>query len=228
MTERDFSYEVGAIWRDLFREMGRVAERAATRLDGLLEEEIDAPAIRSRWAKKVMRLEALGLERGMTTKEISTAVGLNDEPNAEKVLAQLVKGANAELVPNTSPKRWRLTLDQRRSRILLASRLVPMGRWSTYGDMAVAVYGNIQAARAVSRVAAKDPAFANPHRVLEKTGTIPAGWRDDEGHGPEECERRLRREEVPLLDGKAPEERRMYHEELRTLLEAAEADGDAF
>ncbi len=228
MSDLDLNRELGSIWRDLLRDVSRVTERAATRLDGLLDEEPDAPAIRSLWAKKILRLEALGHELGMTTKEISSAVGLDDEPNAEKVLAQLAKGGNAELVPDTSPKRWRLTLDQRRSRILLASRLVPEGRWTTYGDMGIAVYGHLRGARAVSRVAAKDPAFANPHRVLAQDGTIPGGWKDDEGQGPEECARRLAREGLELHDGRVPKEKRMYHEELEERLEAAEADRDAF
>jgi alkylated DNA nucleotide flippase Atl1 len=226
MAGTDFNREMGAIWRDLLRDMGRTFERAATSVEGLLEEEIDEPEIRSRWGRKVLRLEALGLEEGMTTKGISTAIGLNDEPNAEKVLAQLEKNGLVELIANTAPKRWRLSRDQRRKRILRASRMVPEGKWTTYGDMAVAVYGHIQGARAVSRVASKDPAFANPHRVLEKAGTIPGGWEDDEGRGPEECARRLASEGI-LVEGEAPADRRMYHDELRALLDESEADDEA-
>jgi alkylated DNA nucleotide flippase Atl1 len=231
MTEMDFNREMGGIWMDLFRDVARSAEQAAARVAALLEEEIDepTPAIRSTWGRKILRLDELGLERGMTTKEISVEVGMNDEPNTEKVLGQLEKNGLVELVPGVSPKHWRLTREQRRNRILRLSRLVPKGRWTTYGDIAVAVSGNIRLARPVSRVAAKNAAFANPHRVLEKAGTIPKGWKDDEGSGPEECERRLEHEGVKLVDGKAPRDRRIYHDELRALLEASEAteDGEA-
>lgn len=159
----------------------------------------------------------------MTTKAISVEVGMNDEPNTEKVLAQLERNGLVELVPDVSPKQWRLTLDQRRNRMLRVSRLVPKGAWTTYGDIAIAVSGNIRLVRPVSRVAAKNAAFANPHRVLEKAGTIPEGWKDDEGRGPEECERRLAEEGVRFIDGKAPREQRIVHDELRSLLEASEA-----
>lgn len=220
--------EIGAIGADFFRDLARSSERVADRLTALLEDEVDeAPAeVRSRWGRKVLRLEGLGLERGMTTREISTAIELNDEPNAEKVLSQLEKSGRVELVAGVSPKRWSLTREQRRNRILRVSRLVPSGRWTTYGDIAVAVSGNIRVARAVSRVAAKNPAFANPHRVLEKAGTIPEGWKDDEGRGPQECERRLAVEGIELVDGRAPRDLRVYHDELQALLIASEAAED--
>lgn len=60
----------------------------------------------------------------------------------------------------------------------------------------------------------------------KKAGTIPAGWRDDEGRGPEECERRLAAEDVELVDGKAHVGLRVYHEELSALIEASEASED--
>lgn len=231
MTDMDFNRQMGGIFMDLFRDVARSAERAASRMGALLEEEIDepVPAIRSTWGRKVLRLGDLGLEHGMTTKQVSVDISMNDEPNAEKVLVQLEKNGLVERVSGASPKRWRLARDQRRNRILRASRLVPEGRWTTYGDIAIAVSGNIRLARPVSRVAAKNPAFANPHRVLEKAGTIPSGWRDDEGRGPEECERRLNAEKVNLVDGKAPAELRVHHEELSALLEASETveDGSA-
>lgn len=213
------------IWIDLLRDLARAADRAAVRLSSLEveEDEVDDVEIRSRWGRKFMRLPGLGLERGLTTKAISTAAELNDEPNAEKVLVQLEKNEHLERVPGAAPKRWRLTREQRRNRILQVSRLVPEGQWTTYGDIAIAVSGSVNAARAVSRVAAKNPTFANPHRVLEKAGTIPAGWEDDDGKGPEECARRLETEGIRLKDGRAPSERRISHDELRLRLENSEA-----
>jgi alkylated DNA nucleotide flippase Atl1 len=228
MSEVDLNREMAGIWMNLFRDVSRSAEQAASRVAAPLEGEIEdsAPVIRSRWGRKILRLDAPGIERGMTTKEISVAVGINDERYAEKVLAQLEKNGLVELVGHAAPKRWRLTREQRRNRILRVSRLVPRGNWTTYGDIAIAVGDNIRLARPVSRVAAKNPAFANPHRVLEKAGTIPKGWVDDEGRGPEECERRLAEEGVKLVDGKAPRSQRINHDELRTLLVASEASDD--
>jgi O6-methylguanine-DNA--protein-cysteine methyltransferase len=45
------------------------------------------------------------------------------------------------------------------------------GEWTTYGDMAIAVSDNIRLARTVGRVAAKNPAFANPHRIRKRNPT---------------------------------------------------------
>lgn len=218
--------EVTAVLADLFGDIARAADRAATRMTGLLDDQLEEPEIRSLWGKKFLRLDTLGSERGMTTREISIRSEMDDEPNADKALSQLAKNGLVELVPNSSPKRWRLTRDQRRNRILRASRLIPVGAWTTYGDVAVAVMGHIRGAQAVSRVASKNPAFANPHRVLAKGGVIPEGWKDDEGKGPAECERRLALEGVALKKGKAPRKLRIDHEELRSLLEANEREED--
>ncbi len=227
MTEPDFSREMGGIWADFFRDLARSAEHASTRISALLDGTGEPEkSIRSVWGRKFLRLDALGLERGMTTRQISSASGIEDEPNAEKVLRQLEKAGLIEQVGGVSPKHWRLTRDQRRDRILRMSRLIPRGRWTTYGDFAVATSGNIRAARAVSRVAAKNPAFANPHRVLAKGGTIPDGWKDDEDRGPEECARRLEGEGLDLQAGRAPQGQRMYHDELRARLEESEAADD--
>jgi alkylated DNA nucleotide flippase Atl1 len=232
MTERHapLDQQLAAVWVDLLRDVGRASERAAERIAAVLDYDVeDLPAtVRSRWGRKALRLEGLGTEQGMTTTEISAAVGLNDPPNTDKVLVQLEKDGRLELVPDSAPKHWRLSRDQRRNRILRASRLIPEGHWTSYGDIAVAVSGEIRAARAVSRVAAKNPAFANPHRVLEKAGTIPPGWKSDEGLGPEECERRLAVEGITLEDGRAPRELRILHDELQAkLAESEEAEAVA-
>jgi alkylated DNA nucleotide flippase Atl1 len=223
MNKIDVNKEMGGIWADFMQDLSRAADRAATKMSTLFEDGEEESSIRSLWGKKFLRLAPLGLERGMTTREVSSASEMNDDPNADKVLAQLAKNGSIELVPGSSPKRWRLSRDQRRNRILRASRLVPEGQWTTYGDIAIAVSGNIRVARAVSRVAAKNPAFANPHRVLEKGGAIPPGWKDDEGKGPEECERRLLREGIELVNGKAPSHLRVNHEELEAQLAEGEA-----
>jgi alkylated DNA nucleotide flippase Atl1 len=220
----DVNREVSGIAADLLREVARSVELAATKLTALYDEGEEESSIRSLWGKKFLRLGPLGSERGMTTREVSAAAEMNDEPNADKVLGQLAKQGSIELVPHSSPKRWRLARDQRRNRILRASRLIREGEWTTYGDIAIAVSGNIRVARAVSRVAAKNPAFANPHRVLEKAGTIPPGWRSDDGKGPEVCESRLAAEGIRFVDGRAPAGQRINHEELEARLVAEELE----
>jgi hypothetical protein len=97
-----------------------------------------------------------------------------------------------------------------------------MGARIAHSQMFRATSGGVKNAPRASRSAGVST-FANPHQVLEKAGTIPKGWKDDEGGGPEECERRLEQEGVELVDGKAPRERRTYHDELHALLEASEA-----
>src|SRR6187200_3445551 len=161
-ANQDFEREMAGIAADFMGDLARAADIAATKLSGLFEEGEAESSIRSLWGKRFLRLTGLGLERGMTTREISSGSTMEDEPNADKVLAQLAKQGSVELVAGSTPKRWRLPREQRRNRILRASRLIPEGRWTTYGDMAIAVSGNIRVARAVSRVAAKNPAFSNP------------------------------------------------------------------
>jgi alkylated DNA nucleotide flippase Atl1 len=189
-------------------------------------EEVETPTIRSTWGRKILRLPKLGLEDGMTTKEIASAIGHPDEANAHNVLVALVEQHLVEPVEGASPKRWRLTQKQRRDRILKSSRLIKDGYWVTYGDIAIAAFDNPRLARVVARVAAHNPAFSNPHRVLAKGGVIAEGWKDDDGNGPEECIRRLADDGVELVDGRAPEARRMHHDELKARLDALDIDGE--
>ena len=46
---------------------------------------------------------------------------------------------------------------------------------SSQGDISIAVRGDMHAARAVGRAAAKLPEFPNPHRVLQSGGIITSG-----------------------------------------------------
>ena len=76
-------------------------------------------------------------------------------------------------------------------------------------------------------MAAHNAAFANPHRVLAKGGRIAEGWRDDEGRGPEECERRLREiDRIEMIDGQADPAKRMTYEELKAKLDLDEEEGE--
>jgi alkylated DNA nucleotide flippase Atl1 len=189
--------EVALIAIGWLRGIERASAEAAAGLAALLEEDVvdNAPALRGAWQRKIARLPGLALERGMTGGEVSRDAEY-DEANTYTVLAALEKTGLLEQVVGASPKRWRLTVQHRRDRILRASRVIHCGEWTTYGDIAVAVADNVRLARTVGRVAAKNPAFANPHRVLKQGGLIPPDWRDDDGQGPEECERRLRAEGI--------------------------------
>jgi alkylated DNA nucleotide flippase Atl1 len=193
--------EAALIALNLFRDLEQAMGRAAAGMAALLEADVaeEAPAVKGAWQRKIARLPGLSLEQGMTAGKIAHGVGY-DEANTYTVLNALEKSGLVELVPGSSPKRWRLGVKHRRDRILRASRVIRAGEWTTYGDIAVAVADNVRLARTVGRVAAKNPAFANPHRVLKNGGVIPSDWRDDDGRGPEECERRLRHEEVPFTD----------------------------
>jgi alkylated DNA nucleotide flippase Atl1 len=56
------------------------------------------------------------------------------------------------------------------ARILLASRLVAPGEWTTYGELGAAAADGGNAARLAARLATNHPAFANAHRVLGSGG----------------------------------------------------------
>jgi alkylated DNA nucleotide flippase Atl1 len=58
------------------------------------------------------------------------------------------------------------------ARILLASRLVASGEWTTYGELGAAATDGRNAARLVARLASEHPGFANAHRVLGSGGRV--------------------------------------------------------
>jgi alkylated DNA nucleotide flippase Atl1 len=216
----DRDQEIAAVAIGLLRRIERACAEAASGLAGIFEEDITdaAPAVRGAWQRKIARLPGLSLERGLTAGEVSREVTY-DEANTYTALGGLEKAGLLEQVPDASPKRWRLAVKHRRDKILAASRVIATGEWTTYGDIAIAVGGNVRLARSVASVAAKNPTFANPHRVLLKGGVIAPDWRDDDGKGPEECERRLRADGVDLdEDGIADPKARIGYEELQARL----------
>ena len=84
---------------------------------------------------------------------------------------------------------------------------VPEGRWTTYGDVAVAAGRSTNAAQPVAAwLASKGHLVANVHRVLNAAGEISPGWRPA-GPGvpatPRDVEERLRKEGVRFVDGRA-------------------------
>jgi alkylated DNA nucleotide flippase Atl1 len=104
-----------------------------------------------------------------------------------------------------------------RDTILRASRVIPEGYWTAYGELGAAATGSRTAHRIVARLAARDPDFSTPWRVLHADGTIADGWRGD-GGGPERCRELLEAEGVRFVDGRADPEQKMLSDEIELLL----------
>lgn len=191
--------------------------------------EIEVPIAKGQVQKRILRLANIATERGLSAREVADELDGYDEANAHAALKSLVSAKYLEVVDGSSPRRWRLTLQHRRNRILRMSRLIPKGKWATYGDVAIAVYGSRNMAVTIGQVARHSPAFVNPHRVLKAGGVIADEWEDDEGNGPDECARRLREDGIDI-DPKtmtADLDKRIRDEELAALLTADE-DKDGF
>ena len=176
----------------------------AATLEALVQEEIvpSEASAKGSVQKRIMRLPGLGLRAGMAALQIAQQTGY-DEANTYTVLKALTKQGSLDQVEASSPQAWRLSLRLRRNRVIRTSRLLREREWTTYGEFAIAVYDNWRTAVVIGTQASRNPAFANPHRVVGTSasgvgGVIPEGWRDDEDHGPEECARRLREEEIPV------------------------------
>jgi alkylated DNA nucleotide flippase Atl1 len=210
--------------RDLERAHGDYAHALASVFG---EDAIEVPALRGRVQRRIAALPELATIEGVTAGQIAGRLDY-DEANTYGALNSLGKTGMVEIIEGSSPRRWRLTQQHRRNRVLRMSRLVPAGRWTTYGEFAIAVYGNRRMAITIGRVAAKNPAFANPHRVLKSGGVIDPDWRsEDRTDGPEECRRRLVEEKVWLADKDVADPKRFLGwEELARLLEAAEDDDE--
>jgi len=189
-----------------------------------LEDEAvpDEFIVRGKVQKRVFGLPGMFTERGMTAGEIATDLQY-DEANAYTVLDALQKAGHVELVEGYAPRRHRMTVKHRRDRILRLSRLVPRGRWTTYGDFSIAVYDNWRMAIAIGRVASKSTAFINPHRVIWSGGIVKNVWSDDQGGGREECVGRLTEEGVTFPSDVAADPGKFIGwQELKALLEADE------
>jgi alkylated DNA nucleotide flippase Atl1 len=225
MTDTNNSHLLAKIkfHRALERAHGDYAESLAAALG---EDVIDTPALRGAVQRRIAGLRDLATTAGMTAGQIAKEVDY-DEANTYTAVNGLEKTGMVELVEGSSPRRWRLAVKHRRNRVLRLSRLISEGRWTTYGEFSIAVYGNWRMAITIGRVAAKNPAFANPHRVLKAGGVVDDDWHDEKGRGPEECKRRLSEEKVWLADeDKADPKLFLGWEELKGLLDADEADED--
>jgi alkylated DNA nucleotide flippase Atl1 len=191
------------------------------------EGDVEAPPVKGAVQRRIVQLPQLFTERGMTAGEIAIILD-HDEANTYTSLNSLEKSGLLEVVQGISPRRWRFDQKHRTDRVLRLSRLVPAGRWTTYGDFAIAVYDNARMSRAVARAAAKNPAFANPHRVLLSGGRISPEWMDAEGRGPERCRELLEVDGVRFADdGAAKPAAFVGWEELKELLDADERQDDA-
>jgi alkylated DNA nucleotide flippase Atl1 len=203
---------------DLVRETQRALNNFETRLAGVVGAAPAAealPDVRGERQEEIARIPEL-FATPMSAGEIARHVGY-DEANTYTVLRSLEKSGVLEVVGD-SPRRWRLARVHRSNKVIQASHVLEPGEWATYGDMAIAVYGNVNMARTIGQVAAKNPGFANPHRVLAAGGQIPDGWRGF-GGGPEECEKRLRREKVRFVDGTADSAQQVGYEEIKRRLD---------
>jgi alkylated DNA nucleotide flippase Atl1 len=77
--------------------------------------------------------------------------------------------------------------------IIQLSRLVPEGRWTTYGTISELVYGHKRGAQTVGSTIRAEGHVDSAHRTLRAGGKIAPEWQGV-GGGDEECLRRLRRE----------------------------------
>ncbi len=207
----------------LHRRLAAAHDSHANELAALIEteEEIKLPQLRGSIQRRIVALPQLFTERGLSAAEIASQLDY-DSANAHSALNSLTDSGTIELIGGTAPKRWRMPRSQRRDRILRLSRLMPGNRWATYGDFAIAVYGDPRMARTVARVAAKNPSFIGPHRILVSGGAINEGWQDSEGHGAEQCERLLRDAGIKFSDGHADPDQQVGWEILRKLLDEDE------
>lgn len=211
----------------LSKQMAAAYDEHARTLLATLEDEAvpDELIVRGKVQKRVFGLSSMFTERGMSAGEIAADLEY-DEANAYTVLDALQKARHVEQVEGFTPRRYRMAVKHRRDRILRLSRLVPRGRWTTYGDFSIAVYDNWRMAITIGRVASRSPAFINPHRVIWSGGIVKDVWSDDQGGGRDECISRLADEEVTFPDGvHADEDKFITWQELKQLLDADEAGG---
>lgn len=211
----------------LHKRLAEAHDAYAHELSGIFGQAdvAEGPKLRGSVQRRIVGLAGMFTERGMSAGEVAGELDY-DEANSYGVLKSLTESGIAEEVEGSSPKRWRMEVKHRRDRILRLSRLIPEGRWTTYGEFSIAVYDSVKMAITVGRVAARNPAFAAPHHVLWSGGEIPDGWEDDEGQGPEECERRLEAEGIKVKDRHAERKKMLGWEELKDLLQADEETSD--
>jgi alkylated DNA nucleotide flippase Atl1 len=107
-------------------------------------------------------------------------------------------------------------MQDRRDSILRASRVIPEGYWTAYGEIGLAATGSRTAHRLVARFV-NDPGFASAWRVIHADGSVPDGWRGH-GGGPEKCRELLEAEGVRFTNGRADPAKKILADEIELLL----------
>jgi alkylated DNA nucleotide flippase Atl1 len=209
----------------------RDLERAASELASHLEDtrdveepqvpddDVELPTARGHRQQQILSmLQESNPDEGLTTRHISTETGM-DQSNVYLALQALRSQDKVEMISGSEPQRWRLAPRfWGWQKVRQVASVVPEGWWTTYGDIADVVYGNTRAAVTVGQAATRLSNFPNPHRVLGSRGRVPAGWRDSDGNGAEECVRRLKAEGVSFDDDVADRARYLSFDDLRELL----------
>ena len=166
--------------------------------------------------QQILELPGLATEDGIKTSDVANEI-LYEVPNTHSTLQALERNGLVEMVPGSSPQKWRLAPRYRNTAPVfkrLASR-VKEGEWTTYGDISIAVRGDTKAARGVGRAAAKVADFPHPERVLMDGGRINPNWIDAQGRGAAHCLQLLVEQGVRFVDGHASNSQRVTWDELR-------------
>jgi alkylated DNA nucleotide flippase Atl1 len=190
---------------DLIRDVGLALTTfsEAIRPDGAVADAATPDLVALGLGKRqqeIAELPGLNTDAGMRASEVASEIGY-DQANTHTALKTLKdRGVVEELRADSSAPRWRLAGHLRgvSDPYLRMAAFIREGEWSTYGDVSVAVRGDMSAARAVGRLAATVPNFPRPHRVLYSGGVVPPTWRSnpDAPPDPDECVRRLKSEGV--------------------------------
>ncbi len=176
----------------------------------VLAEDAALPKGRGARQQQILELPRLADEGGLKTAEIANLIDY-EVPNTHSTLQALERSGLVELVPGTAPQCWRLTPRYRTTSAVfkrVASR-IRAGEWASYGDISIAIRNDTAAARAVGRVAATDPDFPHPERLLMDSGKVNPNWCDSEGRGPDHCRRLLEEQGITFVKDHASSSQRV-------------------
>jgi len=174
------------------------------------------PILRGSRQRQVVDLPGLDAESGMKTAYIAEAI-VYSGPNTHAMLQKMERAGIVERVAGSTVTRWRLAPRYRNRSAAFAgvAALIRCGEWATYGDISLAVGGNLGATDLVKQAAMTHPGFPHPQRVLSDGGVISPSWRDCDGRGPEDCRRALVAEGIEFTGGVAHQRQRATWDELR-------------